>query len=175
MIVKIETLTSMGEFKGDNVELLNMKLNAIESLIRSYTNNSFQNRNMRIEAPVKDGVLLGHSSFFKVGDTLQVSQSMVNDGLYVIKEITDTTITVDGDLLDFPLNTVTKVVYPADVQKGVIDLMIWEKENRQKVGIKSETLSRHSTTYYDQDADNQVMGYPVSLLGFLKPHIKARF
>lgn len=175
MIVKIETLTSMEEFKGDNVELLNMKLNAIESLIRSYTNNNFQNRNMRIEAPVKDGVLLGHSSFFKVGDTVQVSQSMVNDGLYVIKEITDTILTVDGDLFDFPLNTVTKVVYPADVQKGVIDLMVWEKENRQKVGIKSETLSRRSVTYYDQDANNQVMGYPVSLLGFLKPYMKARF
>lgn len=175
MIISVEKLISMDEFKSDNKDLLTMKLNAIESLIRSYTNNNFQNRNMRIEAPVKDGVLMGHSSFFKVGDTVQVSQSMVNDGLYVIEELTDTTITVDGDLFDFPLNTVTKVVYPADVQKGVIDLMVWEKENRQKVGIKSETLSRRSVTYYDQDANNQVMGYPVSLLGFLQPYIKARF
>ena len=30
-------------------------------------------------------------------------------------------------------------------------------------------------TYYDQDASNTVMGYPVSLLGFLKPYRKARF
>ena len=74
-----------------------------------------------------------------------------------------------------PLNTATKVIYPADVKKGVIDLMIWEKNNRQKVGIKSETLSRHSVTYYDQDSNNQVMGYPVSLLGFLKPYMKPRF
>ena len=69
----------------------------------------------------------------------------------------------------------TKVEYPDDVQQGVIELMIWEVKNRQKVGIKSETLSRHSVSYYDQDANNQVMGYPVSLLGFLKPYIKARF
>lgn len=177
MIVKVEKLTSMDEFKADNTDLLTMKLNAIESLIRSYTNNNFQNRNMRIEASTSGGVLVGHSPYFKVGDTVQISQSMVNDGLYVITEITADIIAVQGDveLFDYPLNTVTKVMYPDDVQKGVIDLMIWEKENRQKVGIKSETISRHSTTYYDQDANNQVMGYPVTLLGFLKPYMKARF
>lgn len=32
-----------------------------------------------------------------------------------------------------------------------------------------------SVTYVDYDANNQVMGYPVSLLGFLKPYMKARF
>lgn len=175
MIVNVDILLSMSEFKGMDKDMLIMKLKAIESLIRSYTNNNFQNRAMRIEAPVASGVLLGHSPYFKVGDTVQISQSMANDGLYVITEITDTTIAVDGDLFDFPVNTVTKVVYPAEVQKGVIDLMIWEKGNRQKVGIKSETLSRHSVTYYDQDANNQVMGYPVSLLGFLKPYMKAKF
>lgn len=175
MIVKVEKLTSMDEFKEMDAALLSMKLDAIESLIRSYTNNNFQNRSMRIEVPVINGVLVGHSPYFKVGDTVQISQSLVNDGLYGIAEITDGYIMPDSDLYDFPMNTVTKVIYPADVQKGVIDLMLWEVENRQKVGIKSETISRHSVTYYDQDADNQVMGYPVSLLGFLKPYIKARF
>ena len=110
-----------------------------------------------------------------IGSNQKISQSMVNDGLYGIAEITDEGITLDGEVYDFPLNTVTKVIYPADVQKGVIDLMIWEKDNRSKVGIKSETLSRHSVTYYDQDTNNQVMGYPVSLLGFLKPYMKPRF
>lgn len=175
MVVKVEDLLTMDEFKGMNKDVLSMKLEAIESLIRSYTNNNFQNRSMRIEAPVVNGILLGHSPYFRVGDTIQISQSAVNDGLYVITEITDTIVAVDGELFDFPINTVTKIIYPADVRKGVIDLMIWEKDNRQKVGIKSETLSRHSVTYYDQDSNNQVMGYPVSLLGFLRPYIKPRF
>lgn len=175
MIIKAETLLSMDEFQGMDRDVLSMKLEAVESLIRSYTNNNFQNRAMRIEAPASQGLLLGHSPFFKVGDTLQISGSMVNDGLYVITGISDDSVTVDKDLFDFPLNTVTKIVYPADVKKGVVDLMIWEKENRQKVGIKSETLSRHSVTYYDQDANNQVMGYPVSMLGFLKPYVRPRF
>lgn len=175
MIVDIAKLTVMDEFKGMDANMLSMKLEAIENLIRSYTNNNFQNRTMRIEAPIVNGVLLGHSPYFRVGDTVQISQSKVNDGLYAIKEMTDDTITLDGDVFDFPINIVTKVIYPSDVQKGVIDLLIWEKDNRSKVGIKSETLSRHSVTYYDQDTNNQVMGYPVSLLGFLRPYIKPRF
>lgn len=175
MIVSIETLTSMNEFSGMDSDVLEMKLKAIENLIRSYTNNNFQNRTMRIEAKTENGVIVGDSPYFKVGDTLQISQSMVNDGLYVITDIVDGHVSVDGELYDFPLNTVTKVLYPADVQKGVIDLMIWESEYRQKVGVKSETLSRHSVTYYEQDVNNQVMGYPVSLLGFLTPYIKPRF
>lgn len=175
MILKIEDVLAMNEFKGVDKNTLIMKLDALESLVRSYTNNNFQNRSMRIEAPASGGVLLGHSPYFKVGDTVQISQSMVNDGLYEIKEITETTIAVNGDLFDFPVNTVTKVIYPADVRKGVLDLLMWEKNNRHKVGIKSETLSRHSVAYYDQDSNNQTMGYPVSLLGFLKPYMRARF
>ena len=53
--------------------------------------------------------------------------------------------------------------------------MKYECNMRDKVGIKSESISRHSVTYYDVNEENQVMGYPVSLLGFLKPYIKARF
>ncbi|WP_286080626.1 hypothetical protein [Parablautia intestinalis] len=175
MVVKVEDLLLMDEFKGVKKDTLSMKLEAAESLIRSYTNNNFQNRAMRIEAPASQGLLLGHSPFFKAGDTVQISQSMVNDGLYVITEIHADSIAVNKELFDFPFNTVTKVIYPPDIKKGVIDLMIWEMGNRQKIGIKSETLSRHSVTYYDQDSNNQVMGYPVSLLGFLKPYIKPRF
>lgn len=175
MIIKSETLAAMEEFKGMDINALSTKLEAIESLIRSYTNNNFQNRMMRMEVPAVNGVLLGHSPYFEIGDTLQISQSTVNDGLYAVKEITEYAVSLDKKLYDSPLNTATKVIYPADVKKGIIDLMIWEKNNRQKVGIKSETLSRHSVTYYDQDSNNQVMGYPVSLLGFLKPYVKPRF
>ena len=45
----------------------------------------------------------------------------------------------------------------------------------EAVGIQSETISRHSVTYFNMDGDNSSMGYPKSLLGFLNPYIKARF
>ena len=65
--------------------------------------------------------------------------------------------------------------YPADVKMGVVNMIAWDLENRSKVGIQSETISRHSVTYFNMDGDNSVMGYPKSLLGFLKPYIRARF
>jgi hypothetical protein len=84
-------------------------------------------------------------------------------------------MTLDSALIDAEYNLVTKIEYPDAIVEGVVNLMIWEVQNRSKVGIQSETLSRHSVTYFAQDASNQLMGYPVTLLGFLKPYIKARF
>lgn len=67
------------------------------------------------------------------------------------------------------------VVYPADIKIGVVNMLKWDMDNRDKAGIASETISRHSVTYVDQTAANTMVGYPVSLVGFLKPYIKARF
>lgn len=175
MIIAVDEVMELPEFVGQNEKVIAAKLNAVELAIRSYTNNNFQNRYVRFHAESLGNRLFGTSDFLKNGDTIQVSQSQVNDGLYVIIEIGDDFIRVDGDLYKYPDNLVTKIEYPADIKAGVLDLLKWEVKNRQKVGIKSETLSRHSVSYYDQDKNNQVMGYPVALLGFLKPYIKARF
>lgn len=175
MIIAVDEVIGLPEFVGQNEKVIAAKLNAVELSIRSYTNNNFQNRYVRFHAESLGNHLFGTSDFLKKGDTVQVSQSQVNDGLYVITEIGDDFIRVDGDLYKYPDNLVTKIEYPADIKAGVLDLLKWEVKNRQKVGIKSETLSRHSVSYYDQDKNNQVMGYPVALLGFLKPYIKARF
>ena len=175
MIVAVENVMKLPEFVGQTESVIAEKLEAIELLIRAYTNNNFQNRYVRFAAASLGNRLLGASDFLKVGDTVQISQSQVNDGLYAITELGDDFIRVDRELYRVDSNLVTKVEYPADVKSGVIDLLKWEIANRSKAGIQSETLSRHSVTYFNQDANNQVMGYPVSLLGFLKPYIKARF
>lgn len=67
------------------------------------------------------------------------------------------------------------IVYPADIKMGVIGLLKWDITLRGKVGIASETLSRHSVTYQDMTGGNAEMGYPKSLLGFLRPYMRARF
>lgn len=152
---------------------LERKMKAIEKAIRSYTNNNFQNRSVRFYAPSKDDKLLAYSPYLSVGDTLQITQS-INDGLYQITEISDC-ISVGDTLYPCDKNLVTKVEYPEDVIEGCVNLLKWDIENRDKVGVQSETISRHSVTYFNQDASNTLMGYPVALLGFLKPYIKARF
>lgn len=175
MIVSVDKVMKLPEFVGQTESVIAEKLDAVELLIRAYTNNNFQNRYVRFTAASLGNRLFGTSDFLKVGDTVQISQSKVNDGLYAITEIGDDFIRVNKDLYRYSDNLVTKVEYPADVRSGVIDLLKWEIANRSKAGIQSETLSRHSVTYFNQDANNQVMGYPVALLGFLKPYIKARF
>ncbi|MDY6038440.1 MAG: hypothetical protein SPI74_05630 [Eubacterium sp.] len=175
MIISVDRIKKIEQFKSVDDEEIKEQLDALEILIRKYTNNNFQNRHVRFTASSINDKLNGISPFLKVGDTVQISQSKVNDGLYVVKKLNIDSIVVDKSLFTVNKNLVTKVEYPFDVKQGIINLMVWEIENRSKVGVKSETLSRHSVTYFDLDKTNQVMGYPVSLLGFLDKYIKARF
>lgn len=62
---------------------------------------------------------------------------------------------------------------PLDVQMGIVRMVAWQIGAGSKVGIASETLSRHSVTYA-QNADDSVMGYPRSIMGFCKPYRRAR-
>ena len=174
MIWKVDDVMTLPEFVGQNEKTIEQKLNAAELMIRAYTHNNFQNRFVRFMADSLGNRLLVSSDYINVGDTVQITQSMVNDGLYTVVEVADDFIRLDKELYK-GRNLVTKVEYPADVRAGVLNLIKWEIQNRDKAGIKSETLSRYSVTYFDMDANNQVMGYPVALLGFLKPYMKARF
>lgn len=175
MIISAEKLMVYEEFQDEDFEVLQSKLDGIEILIRKYTNNNFQNRNIRFSASSDGYVLNGSSIFLKVGDTIQISQSGVNDGLYLVEGVGENQITVNKELFPVYHNLVTKIEYPIDVVMGVINLMKWEVTNRDKIGIKSESLSRHSVTYFDLDSNNQTLGYPVAMLGFLDLYKKVRF
>lgn len=157
------------------VPVLEEKLLALETMVRKYTNNNFQHRNIRERCPVVSQKLYLANHMFKVGDTVQISESQFNDGVYTVAVVEGNLVTVSEDLIDEPNALVTLVKYPADVQMGVINLMKWELTNRDKVGISSETISRHSVTYFNMDGDNSTMGFPKSLMGFLRPYKKARF
>lgn len=174
MIISVEKLKEfMTTTESDAV--LEAKLQALELSIREYTHNNFQQRSIRTVCPVVAQKLFTTYPHFRVGDTVQISQSYFNDGIYKIESIVDGMIILDKKLIDENGILVTKVEYPADVVMGAINMLKWDLENRDKVGIQSETLSRHSVTYFNMDGDNSTMGYPKSLLGFLKPYMKARF
>lgn len=175
MIISVAKARRLVDFNGWTDEKIEMKLKAVEQTIRAYTNNNFQNRGIRIQADIKAGVFMSESLIpFSVEDTVQVSGSRYNDGIYTVKEALDLSFTVNEEILDDDSVLVTKVEYPADVVTCCVNLLEWEVNNRGKVGIQSETLSRHSVTYFNQDAANQVMGYPASLLGCLKAYRKVR-
>ena len=160
-------------------QVLEAKLQALELLIRAHTNNNFQVRPYRaVAVAVSDGnkLMIDSKIPFSVGDTLQITESeMMQDELVTVQDVADGELIVNEDLSDESGVVVTKVKYPMDIKMGVVNLMKWELDNRDKVGVSSETISRHSVTYFDQSAANTVMGYPVALLGFLKPYKRARF
>ena len=177
MIISVEKLKKIITFPADwTDEKIKMKLNAVEQTIRAYTNNNFQDRGYRVQADIKGGVFMSESLIpFAVEDTVQVSESRYNKGLFTVSSVSDdTTFMVEENTRDEDAVLVTKIVYPADVVTCCVNLMEWEVNNRGKVGIQSETLSRHSVTYFNQDSANQVMGYPASLLGCLKAYRKVR-
>lgn len=155
--------------------VIRRKIAAIENLIRSETNNNFQRKELRFHAASSGGKLAcGLPYFLREGDTIEINES-VNEGLYMVAKAEDGVICLDRQLYDVPRNMVTKVEYPEDVQEGVLNLLQWEFNMRSKAGIKSETLSRHSVTYYDMGAENSADGYPAALIGFLEPYRQMRW
>ena len=76
---------------------------------------------------------------------------------------------------DFKRHLTSEGEYPMDVKMGVVNLLKWDLDMREKVGVASESISRHSVTYVDQTGANTLMGYPVALMGFLRPYKRARF
>lgn len=177
MILTVDELRKYITTDADD-QVLEAQLQALELLIRAYTNNNFQKRAFRAVAVASaDGnqLLVPGATPFKAGDTLEITESDLNAGLVNVEAVTDGSITVTEDLYDESGVVITKVVYPADVKQGVVRMLQWQLDNGDKVGVQSETISRHSVTYFSMDGDNAIMGFPKSLLGFLRLYKKARF
>lgn len=175
MIIDIDEAET--EFPNLEETELIKKLKAIEKAIRKCTNNNFMDIKFRTYGKIENGVLLLNVyPYFTEKDNVELSHCL-NDGVYTIKSIDQNQVEFVENTNLFDCNNVmiTKVVYPEDVQEGVKNMLKWDLGLRNKVGIKSETISRHSVTYFDMDANNSLKGYPASLLGFLEDYIKARF
>lgn len=172
MIISVENLKKRIDCGNTADDLITARLEAIESVIRAYTNNNFQQRGIRFVGNSDGKRLYGDTQYFAVDDTIQISGSNVHDGLYTVTMIGMDYIEVDRPLMTIASNLVTKVKYPADVIQCAVDLYKWKQNMGDKVGVKSETLSRHSVTY--EDSATLFMGYPVGILNGLQLYKKAR-
>ena len=177
MIMTVEELRRFID-ADEEEQVLEAKLQALELLIRAYTNNNFQLRPFRaVAVSMPDNTLLCNGRVpFVAGDTLQITESELMQGdLVTVAAVDNGTITVNESLYEESGVVITRVKYPLDVKLGVANLIKWELDNRDKVGIATETISRHSVTYFDMNGDNATMGFPKALMGFLKPYKRARF
>ena len=166
--------------------VLEEKLQALELSIRKYTNNNFQRPAFRCNANITSGLIETITTrYFKAGDTIQISEAPFNEGLYVIKDITESTITVDKDVYDEDNVLITKVEYPFNVKMGAVDIMKWKLKNeaansgdKSQKDIQSETISRHSVTYAQDASEGDIdvnFGVPKKYTAFLKAYRRPRF
>ena len=175
-------IITLGDARLIDYNVTQEDLDAFEVAFRSLTNNSFQNKHIRF----KDIEFVGENLIavkdpivgIKTGDTIEVNYSHYNDGLYVVEELTGKQIKVQGKPL-FVANTsgsmITLVQYPADVKAGLKKILSYNLKMADKIGIKSESISRMSTTYYDVNASETVDGYPAALVSFLQKYEKMRW
>ncbi|GAA6488456.1 hypothetical protein [Gordonibacter urolithinfaciens] len=151
-------------------------MRAVEAKIRSHTHNRFHVRGVSVDAKSEGGAILASHPWIKVGDTVEVEESTVNDGLYQVVSVADGKTVLDGDLLDAPFNHVTLVRYPDDIVDGAIGILEYDKAMpKANAAVASETISRHSVTYRQVSAADQFAGYPAEVTAFLKPYMRARF
>lgn len=155
------------------------KLDGLENYIRSYTSNNFQVFKIRIKGLLsfKENEISGIANFlgFKVGDTIEVSQTVYNDGLYVIESMDEAngTLKVADDsklpFIEFETNKgfITKVSYPPAILSGVRDILNYEEKTKDNIGVKSETISRWTRTFVNPNDGRSQGGYPEHLMNFL--------
>ena len=177
MIISVEELKKyITTTEAD--DMLAARLQALESKIRSYTNNRFlQYPILAVEADIVGGVFVSDWMPFKVGDTVLVTsgRDAADCGIYTVKAVDGNSFEVNEDVADMEGIQVLKVKYNADVKFGAINMIKWELEKGEKIGVQSESISRYSVTYFNMDGTNSTMGYPKALLDFLKPYKRARF
>lgn len=190
MLIDVADVLALDEYAGADSEAVERKILGIESAIRAYTNNDFTVRGVRIKVPSANGVLNGTSPYLRAGDRVLIADSGkmnedgkwiipvdLNEGLYDVESVSSELgyTALDETLFDADYNDVFLVRYPEAIKVGVLELLKWEATGRDKVGVASESISRHSVSYYQFSNAEMLMGYPASLMGFLKPFVKARF
>ncbi|KEI10527.1 hypothetical protein Z957_01985 [Clostridium sp. K25] len=183
MIISLEEAKKLLKIKDDSKDVeLEFKLNAIETMIRNKTNNKFLDTRVRVSNHLffNDGNTITGVNFkslgFRKGNTIDTDDSIQNNGVYEVLEVSETYIKVKEDIQEEECNClITKVVYPADIKLGVVKLLQYDNEMADKIGIKKESIARVSTEYFDMGNDESVEGYPAALLKFLDKYKKLRW
>lgn len=189
MVTLITTLEKAKQLLGisDTSKDLDIKekLKSLEVTIRNLTNNKFldirvrASRTLTFDAESKTITITGDnflSKGFRIGDSIDIDECLLNKGIFTIATVTNSSITVVEDIFDEESRTlVTKIVYPYDLVQGVIKLIQYDLKMGDKIGVKRETVARYSVDYYDINSTESIEGYPAALMKFLNKYKKLRW
>ncbi len=173
-------LMDIHKARAIDVTITEEDLKGYEIAIRNTTNNNFQNLNTRKSVVKMDADIVTLNSTMQgtsVGDTVEINGSKYNDGLYTVIELVGNTVRLDKDLYieSHTGAKLTKISYPADVIRGIKEIIKYDVKMADNKGVKSRTIARWSETYYDVNASDSVEGYPGSLFKFLDKYRRLRF
>lgn len=162
-------------------------LDALEQMVRSETNNHFyvlSTRKQGYSVMQNGAVVLQNVLGLFATDTIELNGTMFNDGVYTVLSLAEDgapVLIVDStgkqlvEELGLKEAILTKIHYPEDVIRGVRRLIAYDSKMGSKLGIKSESVSRVSVTYYDLNASDNQHGYPKALMTFLQPYRRMRW
>lgn len=183
MIISLEEAKRILKIDNDSEdEDIKDDLDALEIMIRNKTNNNFQDRKIRVRGNFlfENNKIMGIDFLaygLRKGNTIEINDSLLNNGLYVVIDVNSNSIIVDKPLeYEQSVQTmITKVLYPLDIKRGIKKLLKYDNKMDDKIGIKSQTIARVSTAYFDMGSNESVEGYPAALLKFLDKYKKLRW
>ena len=155
-------------------------LDALEQKIRKLTNNKFhhphiKNHNLALlnSQIIAPDELIG----FKKGDRVEIVGSKYNNGLYNVLDVDEHTLSVDTRFITEADRDilVVKIDYPLDIATGLKEVIKYQSKMTNKVGVKTERVSRTSVTYFDVSSTDNVDGIPSSYWSFLYKYRKLRW
>lgn len=168
------------DFSKVNEIVLQRRLDSIEQKIRAYTRNGFYLKPIKSRFTFNGDTLVPYKDVFvgfSIGDTVEIYNGGVNNGLYTIKSIQKNSMILDKQLIvNDAIMSVIKIDYPSDIVEGCVELLNYDLNVKPNVkqGVASESISRHSVSYIQRNDSNTSMGYPNELLTFLNPYIEWR-
>jgi len=166
-------IVTLAEAQAVNPSITQDALDGYEAAIRQITANPFlvDGATVRGLTIYDNEITLRETmpTWIRPNETLLLSDNGLNDNALISVESVFSQVVVVGEstLLfpgNFPAATLSLVRYPADVRAGLLKLISYDKEMGGKLGVKSETISRMSIVYYDQNEAETVGGYPAALM-----------
>lgn len=174
-------IMTLEEAQKANPDITQEQIDAFEVMVRNYTHNHFQVKGARFYDLVitTTGISIQAPNWIDVNDTLEISETLFNNGVYTVSAITDTEIKLTGSKKLRP-ETADKayaslVSYPADIAQGILKLIKYDYKMGDKLGIKMESISRMRTDYYDISTGENAEGYPKALMAFLTKYEKIQW
>lgn len=175
-------LMTLTDAQKINPDITEEAIEALASTIRAEANNHFHRQNYSPIIKQITGATVHFTAslnLFKNGDTVELVGTDYFDGFYQVVSSNVNSIELNRELIDHyepEEANIYQISYPLDVVEGAKKVLEYGHKMSNKLGVKSESVSRVSVSYYDVDRETGlIFGVPSYLFTFLDPYRKRRF